>query len=116
MNTKHLPIYQASYRLLKLVAELVRHFPRDFRPTAGAILQEETMKLVLDVYNANAAMDKEADIASLQKRLKVVELLLQLVFDMQFINSDALADAAELTESIGRQSTGWRKGSRRQAQ
>lgn len=104
-----LPIYKTSYELMKLVVESVRHFPRDFRPTLGARLNDESVKLVVAIYKANAAIDKRACIAELLESLQVVELLLKLSFDLRLIATKQYSKSVEITGEVGKQAGGWKK-------
>ncbi|MBZ5757936.1 four helix bundle protein [Pseudomonas sp. S5(2021)] len=108
-KSKNLPIYRASYELLSLVTELIRHFARDFRPSLGQRLHNEAVLLVLMIYRANAAEDKLPHIGKLLETLQVVEMLLQLSADLKLISLKQYARSAELTADIGRQAGGWQK-------
>ena len=108
-KSKNLPIYRVSYELLSLVTDLIRHFSRDFRPSLGARLHNESVLLVLLIYRANAADDKFPHIGKLLETLQVVELMLQLSSDLKLISLKQYARSAELTANIGRQAGGWQK-------
>ena len=66
-NTKHLPIYKASYALVKLISSSTKDFSRAYRPTLGAQMNAEAMALVLSVFRANAALHKAEYIRDIQK-------------------------------------------------
>lgn len=104
-----LPIYKISYQLMKLVVESVRHFPRDFRPTLGARLNDESVKLVLTIYRANASTVKSPIIAELLESLEVVEMLLKLSFDLRLISMNQYSKAVLVTGEVGKQAGGWKK-------
>ena len=112
---RDLPIYHAGYALLKLVTEAVGHFPRDHRATLGNRIQTEAVGLVIQVYRANAAVDKRAHIGQLLESLEVVELMAQLLFDMKLISPEVLAQFCEILPNIGKQAGGWKKYADRQA-
>lgn len=67
------------------------------------------IRLIMKIYRAYAADDKEAHIDDLLESLRVLELQLQLAHDLKLINTPALATAADLADDIGRQAGGWRK-------
>lgn len=108
-RTKDIAIYKSGYKLVKLVTELTRHYPRDFRPTLGKMIQEEAVSLILYVYKANAARDKLDHIDSILEKLLVVEMLMQMSFDLHLINQQGYTDTIEITGNIGAQAGGWRK-------
>ena len=109
MNTKHLPIYKSGYELVVLITDKVRHFSRDFRPTLGRRMQEEAMNVVMRVYRANVAEDKVAHITLILESAAMLEMQLQLAFDLRLISPSAYARAIEITGGIQKQAGGWRK-------
>lgn len=111
-RTKHLPIYKASYDLVKLITEATGNFKRDFRPTLGKRLQDETFELILHVCKANAASEKLAHIENVLEQISVLEMLTQLAFDLGLFSTKGFSDAVDLMESIGRQAGGWKKHAR----
>lgn len=109
---RNLPIYKATYQLLKLVAEMTRSIRKEYRLTLGVQVKDECAAMVVDVYRASAAADKSDHITRLLERLEVVQLLLQLLSDLRLISLGQLADTLPLTDAIGKQAGGWRKASR----
>lgn len=104
-----LPIYKVTYDLLILVNEVTRHMPRDFKPTMGKELRKDCVKLVRRIYKANVAEDKRRDLTKLIERVRCVELSFRASKDLRLITTDQYSRAIELTSSISRQATGWRK-------
>jgi len=113
VRTKDLPIYKAGYDLVKLITDRVRHFPRDYRPTLGKIMQEEAISLVLSVYQANAATDKIPHLEGVLERLSTLEMLTQLAMDFGQLPPNAFAEAVDILGSIGRQAGGWKNYAKR---
>lgn len=108
-NTKHLPIYKMSYELVKIITDSARHFSRDFRPTLGATMSKEALDLVLCVYRANAATDKVEHIELMLEKMQVLEMLIQMSFDLRLLSPTVYAACIDMTESIGKQAGGWKK-------
>lgn len=108
-RSRDLPIYKAGYQLLKLTTSAVSQFTRELRPTLGQQLHSEAAGLVLSVYRANAAVDKRPHLASLLESLEVVDLMMQLAFDLKLINPGVFAEACEILADIGKQAGGWQK-------
>ena len=108
-NTKHLPIYKASYELVKLLTDAARNFSRDFRPTLGLTINREAVDLVLYVYRANAAENKTELIKQVLEKIQVLEMLVQMSFDLKLISMKIYIACIEITDSISNQAGGWLK-------
>lgn len=108
---KDLPIYKVAYDLLALAVELARSMKRDVKQQLGGKLRDECLEVAVLIYRANVARDKAPYLLALVERLQVAELLLRLSCDLRCISQGQYARAVELTTSIGKQATGWRKKS-----
>ena len=106
-----LPIYRLAYDLLSMAVEVTRNIPRDFKRLLGEKVREECVEILVLIFRANTARNKVPHIEELQERLQVVELLLRLCRDKRFISTGQYARAVEITDKIGRQSTGWKRAS-----
>ena len=104
-----LPIYKMAYDLLRVVTELVKNMPRDFKQAVGVKISSESVEIVILVFRANCARDKTPYLDELLERLEVANLLLRLSFDSRAISTKQYAKAVEITGSVGRQAGGWRK-------
>lgn len=103
-----LPIHKAAYDLLDVVVELVKNMPRDFKQSLGGELRDECLAVLLAIYRANVASDKVPHLNALIERLQMVILMLRLARDKQMISTKGFARTVPLTQSIGKQATGWR--------
>lgn len=106
---KELPIYKSAYDLLCVTTQITRNIPRDFKRLIGEKVREECIEIIVLIFKANVASNKVPFIQTLLERLQVVELLLRLSKDHRFISTKQYAGAIEITEDIGKQSTGWKK-------
>jgi hypothetical protein len=104
-----LPIYRVTYELLQVVTRITKDMPRDYKQSLGNKVREECVELVVLIYRANCSRDKRHHLEALQERLQVVILLLRLSKDMKLISTGQFAQTIELTDQIGRQSSGWLK-------
>ncbi len=104
-----LPIYRAAYSLLDVIIELARNMPREFKASIGGKLRDETVEIVTLIFRANTSREKAPHIETMLERLQVAELLLRLSRDKRLISTGQYAKAAELTTSIGKQASGWRR-------
>jgi hypothetical protein len=100
-------IFKATYDLTLLVAKLVANMPRNFKADFGADLRHDCMGLVRRVYQANTATEKTGPLKQMREEVSAVELSLRLAMDLRLISKGQYAEAIEITNSIGRQATGW---------
>jgi hypothetical protein len=106
-----LPIYRETYNLLCRVLQVTRNIPRDFKRLVGEELRAECVRMMVLIFRANVATDKVQHIQELLERLQVVELMLRMSKDMQWISTKQYASLVELTQGIGKQATGWKRHS-----
>jgi len=106
-----LPIYRVTYDLLQVVTRITKNMPRDYKQSLGGKIREECVDLTVLVFRANCSRDKRPHLELLQERLQVVMLLLRLSKDMRLISTGQFAQTVELTDQIGKQSSGWLKAS-----
>ena len=106
---KDLPIYKAAYDLFGVAVEITKNFPRDFKRLMGDKVREECVEIIVLIFKANVAAQKILYIDLLLERLQVIELILRLSRDKRFISTKQYAGVIEITESIGKQASGWKK-------
>lgn len=104
-----LPIYKVAYDLLDVVTDLVKNMPRDFKNSIGGKISQECVEIVVLIFRANCAREKAPHLGELIERLQVTELLLRLSRDKRLISTGQYAKAIELTNSVGKQASGWRR-------
>jgi hypothetical protein len=104
-----LPIYKVAYDLLDVVTDLAKNMPRDFKASIGGKLRDEVVEIVTLIFRANTAREKAPHLQDLLERLQVAELLLRLARDKRLIAVKQYARAVELTTSVGKQASGWRR-------
>ena len=109
--TQHLPIYQLARDLTSLAADLTKNMPRDFKRTLGEKVLVECIDMSILIFRANVAegQGRLGFIQQLLERNQVVELILRLCVDRRLISQGQYARAIEITNSLGRQATGWKK-------
>jgi len=104
-------IYKATYDLSLLVEKLVANMPRNYKAVFGKRLHEQSFDLVMQVYRANTAADRAPLIRVLREGVEAANLSLRLASDLRLISRGQYGEAIALTDSIGRQATGWLKHS-----
>jgi hypothetical protein len=105
----NLPIYKVAYDLLDVVTDLVKNMNRDFKRSIGEKISNECVEIVVLIFRANCARDKAPHIGDLIERLQVAELLIRLSRDKRLISTEQYAKAVALTNSVGKQASGWRR-------
>lgn len=106
-----LPIYKVAYDLLDVAVDLVKNMPRDVKLVIGGELRDGCLKVLVLVFRANVSRDKATHLTELIERIQEIELLLRLSRDKRFISTAQYAKAVELTGSVGKQASGWRRQS-----
>ncbi|RDU99173.1 four helix bundle protein [Trinickia dinghuensis] len=106
-----LDIYKTGYDLFTRVTKIVENMKRPFKHLIGEEIVRETAKLLILVYRANIADDKAPHLSVLIEKVKLVELFLRLSLDDEKISPRQYYGTILLTQSIGKQASGWRKSS-----
>ncbi|VWC78406.1 hypothetical protein BLA17378_03740 [Burkholderia aenigmatica] len=104
-----LDVYKTGYDLLTKVTGMVKNMERSFKRLIGEEIVDETKKLLLLVYRANVDDDKVPHISMLIERVKLVEMLFRLSWDMKEITDRQYWAVIRLTESIAKQAVKWRE-------
>ena len=108
---QHLPIYKLTYDILIRIMQVTKNFPREYKYTLGQKMKEETMEIIVLIYRANSARDRERHISEIVERIQVVQMLARLSHDLHILQRKHYADLAEKTDSLARQAQGWLKSS-----
>lgn len=106
-------IYKATYALCQLVTQLVAGMPRNYKADFGADLRKGCMTLVRRTYQANVREDKAPVLQRMREEVEEVNLALRLAVDLKLISIKQYGSAIAITDSIGKQATGWQKHSER---
>ncbi len=85
---------------------------RDIKRLVGDDLRKDCMKLTRLIYRANVSRQadvKAQRIEDLREEVQCVELSLRLSKDMGWLPLKQYSALIQLTQSVGKQSTGWMK-------
>jgi len=104
-----LEIYKAAYGLLNVAVDYVVNMPRPVKAVIGGRIRDLCLNLVVLIASANAAHDKVPFLDELLRDLKQLEILLRICQDKRYISKGQYAQAVELSTSVGKQATGWRR-------
>lgn len=105
----NLPIYKVAYDLVGVAVDYARNMPRDVKHVIGVRVRDLSLDVVLMILRANCASDKPPYLTALLEQLSELELLLRLCVDKRFLSQAQYAKAIELTTSVGKQATKWKK-------
>ena len=108
-----LPIYKTAYKLLDATTDIVKHMDRSYKRSIGEKITDECIEIVVLVFRANVAQEKEQHLIDLLERVQVINLMLRLGMDKRIISRPAYATAIEMTTAIGKQANGWRRAAHR---
>lgn len=106
-------IYKATYALSMLATQLVANMPRNYKSDLGAELRRRCMALVMRTYEANTAEEKPPILRRMRQEVEAVNLSFRLAMDLKLISTKQYGRAIVITDSIGKQATGWQKHSER---
>ena len=110
---EHLPIYKQTYDILLRTLTATKDFPREYKYTLGQKIKDELIEIVVLIYRANSARNKEQHIQEIMERVQAVQLLMRLSHDMKILPRRHYAALSEMTESLAKQAQGWLKSSRK---
>jgi hypothetical protein len=99
--------------LLSKITSVTAGFSKNYKYSLGENLRVEAVELVVCIYKANSTRgaDRVEHISAFLERLQVVELILRLSKDLRLIDVKQFAEIVTMTDSLGRQATGWIKSS-----
>ncbi|MBL4760731.1 MAG: four helix bundle protein [Mariprofundaceae bacterium] len=114
---KQMPLWRDANRLLLLIEDAVRGFPRYHKYTLGSDLRKQAMNIVRLI--ARAVHDRESRSQHLKRLIFSIDdmkILIQLGKEVKaFQNFKVFQATAEIAVSLGRQSGGWQRRMRPEA-
>lgn len=108
---EHLPIYKQTYDILLRTMTATKDFPREYKYTLGQKIKDELIEMVVLIYRANSAKDKQEHIQQIMERVQAVQLLMRLSHDMKILPRRHYAALSQMTENLAKQAQGWLKSS-----
>jgi len=102
-----LPIYREAYDLLALVTKLTQQYPRGYRQGLARDICTEAQAVVKHIFQANCTTNKIPVIERLRERLMTLQLMLRLSKDLHLISAGHFGATVVLTDSVGKQMSGW---------
>lgn len=111
--TEQLPVYRDVYRLILLVFQYTKNFPREYKYTLGQDMKRDAITLVRSIYRANRSAEKRVWLEEFLDNYEILKLELRLAVDLHLITVKHLAEMSERMEVIGKQVTAWKNKYRR---
>ena len=108
---QELPVFGDVYRLMLKIFEVTGNFPREYKFTLGQDMKRDALVLLRSIYRINRSRDKVAHLEGFLDDFELLKLEIRLSADLKLLSLRKQAHLAELTDTIGRQITGWRNAS-----
>lgn len=112
MLASELPVYRDTYELVSILMDYVMIFPKSHKHTIGQKITNVSLELFEFLQLANRCYtNKEARVKHLEDflvKFELLKVLLRLCNEKRIITVKQSAKLALLTESIGKQVTGWK--------
>ncbi len=106
-----LPVFVDVYRLTLKIFTVTGDFPREYKFTLGQDMKRDALVLLRSIYRINKARDKVEYLEGFLDDFELLKLEIRLSADLKILSLRKQAHFAELTDTIGRQITGWRNAS-----
>ena len=106
-----LPVYRAAYKLLLDLHNFTHTMPREFKYTLGERLKNESINLVLLIYETNRQkhLVKQHAIDRARKNIEIIRLLYRLCFDLKLCKLNTYVNNSEKIEIVSKQLSLWSK-------
>ena len=100
------------YKLILLIFEYGKDFPKEYKYTLGQDLKRDGINLVRSIYRANKTKNKVEYLETFLDDFEVLKIEIRLCADMKILSIKKQAALSLLMDGIGKQITGWRNASR----
>ncbi len=109
----HLPLYIKTYEFLKIISRITKQFPKEFKFTLGAELQQLVWQMLDKIIEANSQPDPEKkpyiqEISILFDKFKI---RLRFAYEINLLTSKKFEFVQRASEEIGKMIDGWLKWS-----
>jgi len=108
-----LPVFADIYALTHKVFLYTQDYPREYKFTLGQDMKRDCLVLLRSIYRINKSTDKVALLEAFLDEFELLKLEIRLSGDLKLLPSKKHGELILLTDSIGKQITGWRNASLR---
>ena len=102
-----LPVFKEVYKLILILFEFTKDFPKEYKYTLGHDIKRDRINLVRSIYSANKAKNKVEYLEAFLDDFELIKLEIRLCVDMKILSIKKQAEISLLMDSIGKQITGW---------
>ena len=106
-----LPVFKDVYKLTLRIFELTMGFSREFKHSLGQDMKRDCLTLLRDIYRINRSHNKAPLFDAFLDDFELLKLEIRLCADLKLLSLVRQAELMELTDTIGKQITGWRNSS-----
>ena len=106
-----LPVYRDVYKLTLRIHELTAGFSREYKYSLGQDMKRDCLVLLRSLYRINRSHEKEALLQEFLDDFELLKLEIRLCADLKILSLARQAELIEMTDTIGKQITGWRNAS-----
>ena len=104
-----LPVYKDTYKLVRLIFEYTKEYPREYKYTLGQDMKRDSLSLVRSIYRANRSFDKKEHLEEFLDNFEILKLEVRLSYDMRTMTIKHHAELSKLMDDIGKQLNAWRR-------
>jgi len=105
---EHLPVYRDVYKLIRLLFEYTKEFPREYKYSLGQDMRHDAVRLIRSIYGANRSVSKKEWLEDFLDDFEVLKLEIRLSVDLHLLPIRKQAELSPILESIGKQVTAWK--------
>ena len=81
-----LPVFKDVYKLILLIFEYTKDFPKEYKYTLGQDLKRDGINLVRSIYRANKSINKVEYLETFLDNFEIVKLEIRLCVDMKLMS------------------------------
>jgi len=105
-----LNVYKIAYDLHLHSCRFTEKMQRSFRHTLGERINNNTLELLINIYDANSNKNERYELLRLgRRRVERLRLLFRITKDLQILPVKRFVVFNEMVESISKQLTGWQR-------
>lgn len=104
-----LPIYKKTYDLLLVLLDLSSNLSKTYKYTLGERVQLEAIEVIVNIYKANASIEKLQFISKSREHIEIIRLMIRILHDTKQISLKCMVGINKIIEEISKQLVGWQK-------
>ncbi|PIY02121.1 MAG: hypothetical protein COZ21_15805 [Bacteroidetes bacterium CG_4_10_14_3_um_filter_31_20] len=104
-----LPVYKKTYDLLLDLFNLSSNLTKAYKYTLGERIQLEAIETIVNIYKANAGIEKLQFISKSREHIEIIRLIVRILHDTKQISLKRMVVINKIIEEISKQLVGWQK-------